>query len=103
MTHSYQYLKCSTQVLFKVDAVTYERRHKDHPELWKLADDEAQTILEGLERGMKISGEDGNFIGVPVKNDKGIVESYDYKTYSQVRDDAKQCAIALSKFDLKPG
>ena len=52
---------------------------------------------------MKISGEDGNFIGVPVKNDKGIVESYDYKTYSQVRDDAKQCAIALSKFDLKPG
>ena len=32
---------------FQVDPVTKERRHKDHPEIWELPKDDAQTILEG--------------------------------------------------------
>jgi len=87
----------------EVDPISRERRHKDHPELWTLPATEAQTILEGLERGMKIAGEDGKFIGVPVKDDKGLVTSYAFKTYSQVRDDAQQCAVALSQLGLTPG
>lgn len=87
----------------EVDPVSRERRNKDHPDLWELPADDAQTILEALDRGLKIAGADGDFIGVPVKNAKGIVESYNFKTYSQVKADAEQCARAISKLGLRPG
>lgn len=87
----------------EVDEVTRERRHKDHPELWTIPADGPQTILEGFEAGLKVAGEDGKFIGIPVKNDAGILTSYDWKTYGQVQTEAKQCAVALSKLQMSPG
>ena len=39
----------------------------DHPELWELRSDDPQTLLEGFENGIKIAGENGDFIGVPNK------------------------------------
>ena len=39
----------------------------DHPELWELRSDDPQTLLEGFENGIKIAGENGDFIGIPNK------------------------------------
>ena len=39
----------------------------DHPELWELRSDDPQTLLEGFENGIKIAGENGEFIGIPNK------------------------------------
>ena len=39
----------------------------DHPELWELRSDDPHTLLEGFENGIKIAGENGDFIGIPNK------------------------------------
>lgn len=87
----------------EVDPETRERRHKDWPELWTLSDDDPQTILEGFERGMSIAGENADFIGIPVKNEKNVVTGYNYKKFSEVEKDAQQIGLALQKTDLEPG
>jgi len=87
----------------EVDPVSRERRHKDYPKLWTIPEGDAMTILEGFERGLKIAGESGPFIGIPQKDDKGLVTSYKYRTYGEVQADAKKCAIALSKKGLEAG
>jgi len=87
----------------EVDSESRERRHKDHPELWELSSDHPHTLLEGFENGIKIAGEDGDFIGVPNKDDSNNVTSYTYRTYGQVRDDAKKFGRFLELEGLEPG
>ena len=48
----------------------------DHPELWELRSDDPQTLLEGFENGIKIAGENGDFIGIP---NKGNDQYYSFK------------------------
>jgi len=84
----------------EVDPVTKERRHKDHPEIWELPKNDAQTILEGFERGLKVAGENGQFIGKPIGDP---VTGYDWKSYGDVQKESKQCAKALSTLGLESG
>jgi len=87
----------------EVDPESRERRHKDHPELWELRSDDPQTLLEGFENGIKIAGENGDFIGIPNKDETNTVTSYTYRTYGQVRDDAKKFGRFLEQAGLEPG
>jgi len=86
-----------------VDEVTGERRHKDFPELWDLDPEDPDTILKAFESGLEKVGENGEFLGIPIKNTKGDVYSYMYKTYGQVALDAKKFAIFLEQEGLLPG
>ena len=52
---------------------------------------------------MSIAGENADFIGIPVKNEKNVVTGYNYKKFSEVEKDAQQIGLALQKTDLEPG
>jgi len=85
-----------------VNEETGERHHKDFPELFELGPEDPDTLLKVFLQGKKTAGENGDFIGVPNKNEKGDVESYTYRTYGQVESEAKKFAYFLEKEGLAP-
>ena len=65
--------------------------------------EDPDTVLKAFQKGAEKAGENGDFIGVPNKNEKGDVESYTYKTYGQVASEAKKFAYFLEQEGLVPG
>ena len=53
-----------------VNEETGERHHKDFPELFELGPEDPDTLLKVFLQGKKTAGENGDFIGVPNKNEK---------------------------------
>ena len=62
-----------------------------------------QTLLEGFEHGVNIAGTDGDFIGIPKKDETNTVVSYNYVTYGHVQSEAKKLGKFLENSGLVAG
>ena len=45
----------------------------DFPELWDLDPEDPDTILKAFESGLEKVGENGEFLGIPIKNTKAQI------------------------------